>query len=486
MKTSFNLNTFSNTLIQSLDIEYNEYYTIFGNNILKIIIGRIENEIIINCKNYMITFNLNDFFLLTKMQFNSINEAYDFIINIFEENNCIIKKIIKNKEIKLIFNLNNNKQMELILLYNKENKDFIVKEINKLKIENIQLKKEISILKRYHENDSNEAKIKDIKELENINNDSYAHIDVDNSFTVFKAINNLIYLVYSNKNKSIICQNLINQKIIKELKNCHKEYITNLRHCLDKIKNKDFVMSISSKDNNLKLWNAENWKCILNIDNVNKNGFLYSACFLRDDNNIYIATSNAVRDGESENIKIFDFKGKKIKEINKSNKTTFILDTYFDNNLNKNFIISGNKKCISSYNYDSNYLFHQYYERHHNKFHGSLHIKKNEEITQLIESCEDGVIRIWDFYSALLLKKIKVGDLTLYSICLWNNNYLFVGCEDKTIKLINLNNDEIINTLTGHNNFVITIKKISHLEYGEFLISQGLKDDKIKIWHKEK
>ena len=59
---------------------------------------------------------------------------------------------------------------------------------------------------------------------------------------------------------------------------------------------------------------------------------------------------------------------------------------------------------------------------------------------------------------------------------------LFIGCDDKTIKLIELKNGLIVKIFTGHNNEVITVKKIKHPYYGEILISQNGGESKIKIW----
>jgi WD40 repeat protein len=69
-------------------------------------------------------------------------------------------------------------------------------------------------------------------------------------------------------------------------------YITNFRHYLDKNNKRDLIMSISSNDNNLKVWNVNIFQCLVNIRNINKNGFLNSACFLKDNNTIYVITSN--------------------------------------------------------------------------------------------------------------------------------------------------------------------------------------------------
>ena len=110
-----------------------------------------------------------------------------------------------------------------------------------------------------------------------------------------------------------------------------------------------------------------------------------------------------------------------------------------------------------------------------------MKIVNNEKIVKLIVSCGDDYIRIWDFHLGILLKKIDCNDY-LNCICLWNNKYAFVGCDNKIIKLVNLKKGKIIKDLIGHNNYVLDIQKITHPKYGECLISQGYNDDQIKLW----
>ena len=64
----------------------------------------------------------------------------------------------------------------------------------------------------------------------NILIDSYFYFNNDNTFIIFKSINNLFYLIYSTENISIICYDLNNQQKIIEIKNCHKENINSYRH----------------------------------------------------------------------------------------------------------------------------------------------------------------------------------------------------------------------------------------------------------------
>jgi WD40 repeat protein len=239
-------------------------------------------------------------------------------------------------------------------------------------------------------------------------------------------------------------------------------------------------MSISFRDNNIKLWNIDNWECILNLSEVNKNGFLDSACFLTDNNN-YIITSNCYWGGYSEHIKVFDFNGNKIKEICNSNERTYFIDNFYDNIYKKNYIITGNENYVKSYDYNNNKLYHKYYE-YDNRGHFSIEVHFDDNIIKLIESCFDGIIRIWNFHYNILLNKITVSNKALFGISLLNNNNLLVGCEDKTIKLIELKNGGIVQNLQSHYKWVISIKCVIHPKYGELIISQGYDNDKIRLW----
>jgi len=465
----------------NIDYEYEDYYISKDNIIYKILVEKFENEILIKIKNYKIILNLTNIPIIFKKEFDTIYNAYIFINTLFEENKVIIKNITSNKEIKLDIKISNENINEIILSYKENNKNYIINEINnlknhikELKNENIRLKKEINILKSYHD------KPKHIQLLTDVKKDCYACTNLDNIFTAFKSVNDNLYIIFSNKNKSLICYDIIQQKIITEIKNCHDKNISNLRHFYDKKNKTDLIMSVSYKDNNIKLWNVNNWKCILNLPNINNNGFLDSACFLNDKNNNYILTSNCYWGGISEHIKVFDFNGNKIKEINNSNDKTYFIDNFYDNITHKHYIITGNENYVKSYDYEKNELYQKYYDND-NRGHFSI-IISNNNIIKLIESCFDGNIRIWNFHYGLLLNRINISNSALFGICLWKNNYLLVGCEDKNIKLIELVNGAIIQSLNNHNKWVISIKIINHRKYGDYIISQGYDNDQIKIW----
>ena len=490
-------------------IESQKYYLIKDNNVFKIIVEKRKNEILIKTRNYEIILNIDNFCILTKNLLHSIDKAYEFIINIFEENKAIIKDIIPNKNVKLLLNMD----IEIVLVYNKENKNKN-KAIDKsnikyyeldikyteLKKEIYNLKNEIRLLKKEKDKfQSNQDKDKDkcieknkddqnqdkkesveVDKIINIDNDtnqikkieeikenfnpskikfskdiiknSFNFNSFNNSFTVFESINNLLYIIYSNKNKSIISYNLIENKKTIEIKNAHNKDLSNFRHYLDKNNKRDLIISVSAEDNNIKLWNFNNFECLYDYKNVNKSGYLYSACFLNDNHNNYIITSNCVWKGISEPIKIYDFNGTIIKEIKNSKDKTYFIDTYYDIKSNKNYIISGNEGQVKSYNYNNASIFHRYYDGDKADHDNAVISNYNNEI-KLIESSDDGNIRIWNFFSGKLLKKIKVCNDDLYGIYLWNKDFLFVGCGENFIKIIDLEKMKIVNIIF----FLITL-----------------------------
>jgi len=316
---------------------------------------------------------------------------------------------------------------------------------------------------------------------EDLVNDSFNEYS-NSGFVVFKSIDNKIYLIYSNNNKSLISYDIINKKKLTEIKNAHNQNITSYKYILDNINKKDLVLSVSEADNNIKLWNINIWECLLNIQNINKFGRLHSACFLNFNKNIYIITSNLFHDKKPEPIKIFDLNGKKIKELHNSSDrgdNTHFIDSYYTKKSSKVYILTCKENCLKIYDYIVNKIYNIIYSIIAN----NIVIDDKNDNVHIICSCHDGLVRIWDFDSAKLLTKIKVSNNGLFEELLWNSYYLFVGTTDNnSIKMIDLKKKKIIHSLNGHNNSVRTIKIINIPEYGECLLSQGLDTETIKLW----
>ena len=435
------------------------------------------------------------------------NIIFDYQVKFqnLENENKTLKNVITNYKVKFQYLENENKTLKIIISKYLEKNQNLENEIKNLKIIN-----SIHQVKNQNfENDMITLKSNSIYNYEtsinfiyynsdikpnNIINDSYAYDNLDNTFTLFKSINNQLYLIYANERKSIIIYDILRNQKINEIKEAHNYYITNFRHYWDKFNNRDLIISISCNDNNLKVWDFKNLNCICNIENINNTGALDSACIFKYYNQNYIITSNDIdNDMNEENedniypesIKIYDFNGNKIKVLNDSNYNTYIIDTYYDIKKNKTYIITGNKGFVQSYDYEKNEKYFRYSEYPNNinetDFGNcSIIINSYNNMIRLFETCWDGNIRIWNFHAGELIIKIKID--CLQGLCLNNNNYLYVGC-DNYIKVIDLTNGKIIKSLEAHDKEILTIKTIIHPQMGEILISQGAEDGQIKIWH---
>ena len=296
----------------------------------------------------------------------------------------------------------------------------------------------------------------------------------DNTFTVFKSINEIFYLVFASIEKSIISYDIKNCQKICEIKNAHNNYIIDFRHFYDKKNKRDLLISVSSFDNNIKIWNINRWNCILEIKNANKTGALYSASFLCENNEIYIISSNSNLLKRKDPIKIFNLKGEIIKDIKIINSINFI-DCYYE--LNNIYIIIGTHSNVLSYDYTNNKMYNKYGQIK-GSYYGIV-----VQYDKLIASNFGGIIEIYNFHTGEILSEIKLNNISGFlGICLWDENNLLVGCSDNTIKLINLKERKLRKCLYGHNYFVATIKKIYIPTIGDCLISQGMTSDSIKLW----
>ena len=457
------------------------------NTIYEFELYNITDKILIKHKFYALTLSLSDFISLTSINFSKIEEIILFFKESFKKSKIKIDNINFNKIISLIILTNNkDKIIRLNLISSMQNKDFIINELyNKLSNEKQKYNPVINPQKIETQNDDHFIFSSNVNfSVFHTIKDSYNNLFTDNSFTCFESLDNITYLVYATENLSIKFYNLYTLQIISEIKNAHRCSIINFRHYIyDK---KDVIMSISGKNNNIKLWDIISFSCILNFENINQNGYIYSACLINNDNQNYIVTSN-FNWQNPENIKIYNFKCEKISELNSFNNDIYFIDSYYDNLKMKLFIITGNDIDCKSYDYNEKKIYKTYEDNDIKIGHYSVLVffDKIEKITKLIDSCNDGFIRVWDFHLGNLINKINTKKTIVKGMSLWKGNYLFVGCNNHCILLIDVKNGKIIKTMCNHRDCIGTVKIIKSKDYGEYLISQGWKDGEIKLWNIE-
>ena len=109
--------------------EYQEFFLMNNNTIIKIVICKTSQEVIIKSNNYEIKLNLQNIENLTKTKFENIEKVYNYFLNLFQLNSIMIKEIIINKSMTLTF-IQNGEIKEIILLYNSDSKNIIHYELN--------------------------------------------------------------------------------------------------------------------------------------------------------------------------------------------------------------------------------------------------------------------------------------------------------------------------------------------------------------------
>ena len=64
-----------------------------------------------------------------------------------------------------------------------------------------------------------------MKFINNLSINAFCDIELDNTFSVFTSIDNILYLIYTNEIKSNTSYDLINNRKISEIKNAYKKII---------------------------------------------------------------------------------------------------------------------------------------------------------------------------------------------------------------------------------------------------------------------
>ena len=263
-------------------LEIYESFLIKENKIYKIIVAKQKNAIIIKCNNYMIFFNEQDLSLLTHIMFSDINKAYEFIINIFEENKVYIKEIKINKNMKLI--MINNNENEIILSYYNENKNLILNELEEINIFNKRQRQEIL---NYINNNNNSIN-NEINKLQSYIKDTLINTFQNNINTLFSEINKLKdilkisekegrieiskqnYNPVQSQNNNAHLKNKNEINIIRKGFSARKDLkIKNDNNFNQNIHNLKTINQKKIEDNNIRIFNQNNYMTSQNDNNPN-------------------------------------------------------------------------------------------------------------------------------------------------------------------------------------------------------------------------
>ena len=388
------------------------------------------------------------------------------------------KKEKKINEDKKENKINEDKKENKINEDKKENKINENKKENKInEPQNVINQNDKKILLKENKNNN----IKYPKKCKNITKEAFCNYHLSKPFCVFKSV-----LIYCTKKRLIICYDLTNYNKLDEKRDAHAASISNIRYFNDKNKGRDIVITISSSNSQINLWNwngkrLENLKKLQNIYNK---GFIYSAVFFNINNKDFIITSNCFKEisNKCESMKLYNIQNSEVSEIKGSNENTYFIDTFSNDEVFH--IITANYGKIKSYDCKKNCLY-QTYNSDDDCEHYKFIIIENQNILKLIDLAKVENLRIWNYNSGEMINNIVVGNkLLLYDMCEWNNDSIFIACENKKIILINIDTNNKIGELECNDDKekeICCVKSVNRLNNEKDLYSQCVAGQ-VKTW----
>ena len=324
------------------------------------------------------------------------------------------------------------------------------------------------------------------------NNDNFGMNDI---FEVYKLNKDKKgYIAFPNKNNFYLdIYNLLNNEKIFSLKE-HQNRITSVRYFINNKDNSEYL--ISSDENKIVIvWDInENYNIKTKIDT--KYGESIYSClmiFPINENNNYIITStlccNDITKDSSENIKRA---ATKIYSLNQGEFFDFIkisvyyeifyLLSWYDKKSNEYYVIQLNKRYVllNNLKYNNSCKFLK---------------QKNDDIIccgfiynyydndYLLCSTKNGFINIWNLNNKDIYKVININKCNPNYIIEWNEKYIIISdFDNKSIKILDIENDKVISNIKGNqNSYFKCFKKVYHPIYGESLITAD-NDNKVKLW----
>ena len=456
------------------DIIINEEDNINKKNELNINIKKLNEEInnLIKILN-KIKDNMNIYYNIYNNIINNYNDEninYEIInnINIFKQfNNKIINDINK------IINENNinNKFNNIINIYNKMND-----KNNKISLNDVYNNKINYKFKNEPQN---------LKYKFDIYNSNHSYLGVNDIFEIFICYkDNKEYIILRNENHNLDIYTLIDNKKINSLIG-HKEDINTIRYFIN---NKNYNEYIISADENyiVIIWDiTNNYNIKYQIDTkYNKCIFSNLLVFPHNINDNYIITSTISNSNDKDEsaTKIYSLNnGNFIKYIKDTNIRVDYLLSWYNKNNNEYYIIQLCEKKIIINNLLKDELYFELINEPEDR-HCSGFIYNKDNNDYLCSSSYNGYINIWDLYNKNIFKVINTNGCNLRHIIQWNNEYIIVADRDnKSFKIINLENEKILNIGGQHSEGVECVKKIYHPKYGETLISADCYNN-VKLW----
>ena len=148
----------------------------------------------------------------------------------------------------------------------------------------------------------------------------------------------------------------------------------------------------------------------------------------------------------------------------------------------KKYLIAGGNKGVEVYNYPDLTQYYCFIEGNDSQYHNYAKIVETNKGYNLIEVGNFNTIKIWDFVNKHLISKINSDTSNdLKGFVIINNEYLFIGSCDKSIKEFDIENQALVKNFNKHTLTVVGLKMVKDKNENIYVVSYG-EDKNIFLW----
>ena len=134
------------------------------------------------------------------------------------------------------------------------------------------------------------------------------------------------------------------------------------------------------------------------------------------------------------------------------------------------------------YNYPDLTQYFCFIEGNDSNYHNYAKIVETNKGYNIIEVGNTNTIKIWDFVNKNLISKINSDtNNSLSGFVIINNEYLFIGSQDKSIKEFDIKNKTLVKNFNKHTSNVVGLKKMKDKNENIYIVSYG-QDKNIFLW----
>lgn len=272
--------------------------------------------------------------------------------------------------------------------------------------------------------------------------------DVSEKVICFHGKNQEEFIVYSISTDSydptLSIYNYKEKKVTQTFKN-HEDRIAGIKHCRNKLDNADFIVSCGEdKLVFVLIYNNNTFKFenLLKIETDFRSNNLKCAIMIFDkeekDSNKYFSV--AVTTGSNEEDRVFNSEGKLIRKLEETVEDgNGYLDLYADSKLNQEVLLKANSNYISVVDYITGKQLKKFSDESYLTYLMVIAVEPTKDKPLLISSSDEGYVRVWDYTTLKLVKKVKANwEVNWISyMLLWSNEKILIASGNDRICCFN-------------------------------------------------